>query len=61
VKIKTTLKGFMKAYSFTVFKEWMGINQLQMTSTKVHMKTMNFQFLQHNRSGVLVLIELILD
>jgi hypothetical protein len=36
LKIKTKLKGFIKAYNFSVFRKWMGINQLQMTSAKDH-------------------------
>lgn len=58
LKIKTKLKGFMKAYNFSIFRKWMGINQRQMTSVKDHSKTMSFQFPQCKRNAISILIAL---
>jgi hypothetical protein len=43
-KIKTNLKGFIKAYYFVVFKEWLSINSLRMTSAKDHFKTVSLAY-----------------
>jgi hypothetical protein len=45
VDLKATLKGFNKAYGFTVFREWMGINRLRMTSAKDKSTTVRIQLL----------------
>ncbi len=37
--LNSKLKGFMKAYHFKVFKEWMGVNRLRLTSAKDPSKT----------------------
>jgi hypothetical protein len=37
--LNVMLKSFMKAYHFRVFKEWMGINRLRLTSARDHSKT----------------------
>ena len=34
LQMKVDIKGFMKAYHFSFFKEFMGVNHLQMTSYK---------------------------
>ena len=44
VKIKIELKGFMKAYQFMVFKEWMGISRLYMISAKDKSKMVNLAY-----------------
>ena len=34
LKLKATLQGYMEAYHFLVYKEWMGVNRLRLTSTR---------------------------
>jgi hypothetical protein len=40
-KMKANIKGFMKAYHFSFFKECMKINHLQMTSGRDNSKSVN--------------------
>jgi hypothetical protein len=55
LKLKATLRGFNNTYGFTVFKEWMGINRLQMTSAKDKSTTVRIQILILIRNVVSVL------
>jgi hypothetical protein len=41
LKLKATLQGYMEAYHFLLFKKWMGVNWLQLTSAKDETKTVN--------------------
>jgi hypothetical protein len=34
LKLKATLQGYMEAYHFLVYQEWMGVNQLRLTSAR---------------------------
>jgi hypothetical protein len=34
LKLKATLQGYMEAYHFSVYQEWMGVNQLRLTSAR---------------------------
>ena len=34
LELKSKLRGYMTGYNFVVFREWMGINRLQLTSAK---------------------------
>jgi hypothetical protein len=34
LKFKATLQGYMEAYYFSVYQEWMGVNRLRLTSAK---------------------------
>jgi hypothetical protein len=45
LNLKATLRGFNNTYGFTVFREWMGINRLRMTSAKDKSTTMHIQLL----------------
>jgi hypothetical protein len=40
--VKAYLKGLMSAYRFLTFKDWMGVNHLQMTSARDWSKTVSF-------------------
>jgi hypothetical protein len=41
LKLKASIRGFAKAYHFSIMKEWMGINRLPITSTRDASKTMS--------------------
>ena len=45
LNLKATQKGFNNTYGFTVFREWMGINRLQMINAKDKSTTVCIQFL----------------
>jgi hypothetical protein len=47
LNLRTILKGFNNTYSFRVYREWMGINRLQMTSAKDKSTTVRIQPLAH--------------
>jgi hypothetical protein len=34
LKLKATLQGYMEAYHFSVYQEWMGVNRLRLTSAR---------------------------
>jgi hypothetical protein len=55
LKLKATLRGFNNTYGFTVFREWMGINRLRMTSAKDKSTTVRIQILILIRNVVSVL------
>jgi hypothetical protein len=41
VQLRADIKGFAEAYHFSILKEWMGINRLQITSTRDSFKTVS--------------------
>jgi hypothetical protein len=43
LNLKATLRGFNNTYGFKVFREWMGINRLRMTSAKDKSTTVSIQ------------------
>jgi hypothetical protein len=45
LNLKATLRGFNNTYGFTVFREWMGINKLRMTTAKDKSTTVRIQLL----------------
>jgi hypothetical protein len=49
LNLRAMLRGFNNTYDFMVFKEGMGINQLQMTSAKDKSNTVSTQLLALNR------------
>ena len=34
LKLKATLQGYMKAYQFSIYQEWMGVNWLRLTNAR---------------------------
>jgi hypothetical protein len=34
LKLKATLQGYMEAFYFSVYQEWMGVNRLRLTSAR---------------------------
>jgi hypothetical protein len=34
LKLKATLQGYMEAYHFSVYQEWMGVNRLRLTNSR---------------------------
>lgn len=42
--LNSKLKGYMRAYRFRIYKEWMGVNRLRLTSAKDPTKTVCFCF-----------------
>jgi hypothetical protein len=34
LKLKATLQGYMEAYHFSIYQEWMGVNWLRFTSAR---------------------------
>jgi hypothetical protein len=47
LNLRAILRGFNNTYGFRVYREWMGINRLQMTSTKDKSTTVGIQPLAH--------------
>jgi hypothetical protein len=47
LNLRAILRGFNNTYNFRVYKEWMGINRLQMTSAKDKSTTVRIQPLAH--------------
>jgi hypothetical protein len=45
LNLKATLRGFNNTYGFKVFREWMGINRLRMTSAKDKSTTVSIQLI----------------
>lgn len=43
-QLTSKLKGFLKAYKFMIYKEWMGINRLRLTNAKDNSKTVCFLY-----------------
>jgi hypothetical protein len=41
LELKAMLRGYMTTYSFALFREWMGINRLRMTSVRDKTKTVS--------------------
>jgi hypothetical protein len=41
LKLKADIRGYAKAYHFSIFKEWTGINHLPITSSKDASKTVS--------------------
>ena len=41
LQMKADIRGCLKAYHFSLFKEFMGVNRLQLTSARNASKTMN--------------------
>jgi hypothetical protein len=41
LQLRVDIKGYSKAYNFSILKEWMGINRLPITSAKDASKTMS--------------------
>ena len=41
LELKAKLRGYMTAYNFVLFREWMGINRLRMTSARDKSKTVS--------------------
>ena len=41
LELKAKLRGYMTAYNFVLFREWMGINRLRMTSARDRTKTVS--------------------
>jgi hypothetical protein len=41
LKLRADIRGFAKAYHFSILKEWMGINRLPITSAKDASKTVS--------------------
>ena len=41
LELKAKLRRYMTAYNFVLFREWMGINRLRMTSTRDRSKTIS--------------------
>ena len=41
LQMKANIRGFLKAYHFSLFKEFMGVNRLQLISAKNASKTMS--------------------
>jgi hypothetical protein len=41
LELKAMLRGYMTTYSFVLFREWMGINRLRMTSVRDKTKTVS--------------------
>jgi hypothetical protein len=39
--LKANLRGYMRTYDFALFREWMGINRLCMTSSRDRSKTVS--------------------
>jgi hypothetical protein len=55
LKLKAILRGVNNTYGFTVFREWMEINRLRMTSAKDKSTTVHIQILILIRNIVSVL------
>jgi hypothetical protein len=36
MKLRADIRGYSKAYNFSILKEWMGINRLPITSAMLH-------------------------
>ena len=43
LKLKATLQGYMEAYHFSVYQEWMGVNWLRLTSTRDVTTTVSYK------------------
>jgi hypothetical protein len=41
LELKAILRGYMRTYGFALFREWMGINRLRLTSSKDRSKTVS--------------------
>jgi hypothetical protein len=41
LKLRVDIRGYSKAYHFSIFKEWMGINRLPLTSARDASKTVS--------------------
>jgi hypothetical protein len=41
LKLRANIRGFAKAYHFSILKEWMGINRLPITSVRDASKTVS--------------------
>ena len=41
LQMKADIRGYLKAYHFSLFKEFMGVNRLQLTSTRNASKTVS--------------------
>ena len=41
LEMRAKLRGYMTAYNFVLFREWMGINRLRMTSARDKSKTVS--------------------
>ena len=41
LQMKANIRGYLKAYHFSLFKEFMGVNRLQLTSARNASKTMS--------------------
>jgi hypothetical protein len=41
LKLRASIRGFAKAYHFSIMKDWMGINRLPITSARDASKTVS--------------------
>jgi hypothetical protein len=55
LNLRAILKGFNNTYGFRVYREWMGINRLQMTSVKDKSTMVRIQPLTHTDNLVTAL------
>jgi hypothetical protein len=43
LKLKATLQGYMEAYHFSIYEEWMGVNRLRLTSARDVTMTVSYK------------------